>query len=224
MAESYYSSKLNAERLKLCYELATPSVQRYLAAEVAHVRAVTDSSLRVLELGCGYGRVLRDLADTGAALVGVDLSLASLSMAQRELGGRHDVTLVHMNAGELAFAPGTFDLVICLQNGISAFHLDQRALLSAAVRVTRRGGRVMFSSYAGEFWSDRLEWFRIQSAHGLVGEIDEAATGDGVIVTKDGFTASTVTPEEFAALSRDLGESREITIVAGSSVFCEIRV
>lgn len=219
---SYYSEKLAAERLARCYELAPPAVRRYLAAEIEHVRGKIAPGWRVLELGCGYGRVLRELAPAAGVLVGIDLSLASLAMARRYLLGLAHVLLAGMDALRPAFAPGSFDLVCCLQNGISAFRADPRALLEAAVAVTRPGGTVLFSSYADELWQDRLDWFRIQAAHGLVGEIDEAASGDGVIVCKDGFTATTVGRRQFLDLARDLGAAATVQTVAGSSVFCEI--
>jgi len=221
---SYYSENLAAERLKLCYDLAPPSVKCYLAAEIKHVCERTTTSERVLELGCGYGRVLRELSHTGVSVVGIDTSLQSLSMAQTYLEGESNASLLLMDAVRMGFSSGVFDVVCCVQNGISAFHVDQRELLSEAVRVAKPGGRVLFSSYADEFWKDRLEWFRIQSNRGLVGEIDEVSTGNGIIVTKDGFTATTVTPAQFSDLSQCLGSSRTVTVVAGSSVFCEISV
>lgn len=221
---SYYSEKLSAERLKLCYDLAPPAVRHYLATEIEYVWKRTALSKRVLELGCGYGRVLRLLSPARTMLVGIDSSLQNLAMARSYLEGHGNVTLLLMDAVRLGFPSGVFDLVCCIQNGISAFHVDQRELLSEAVRVTKPGAKVLFSSYADEFWEDRLNWFRIQSSHGLVGEIDETSTGDGIIVTKDGFTATTVTPKQFWNLTQGLGSSRSVEVVADSSVFCEILV
>ena len=221
---SYYSEKLSAERLKLCYDLAPPEVQRHLAAEIEYVRARSASSKRVLELGCGYGRVLKELSRAHSLLVGIDTSLQNLAMATGYLEGHGIVTTLQMDAVQLGFPEGVFDLVCCVQNGISAFHVDQRELLREAVRVARPGGRVLFSSYADEFWENRLDWFRIQSSRGLIGEIDETCTGDGVIVTKDGFTATTVTRERFFDLTQGLGTSTSVRVVADSSVFCEILV
>jgi 2-polyprenyl-6-hydroxyphenyl methylase/3-demethylubiquinone-9 3-methyltransferase len=57
-----------------------------------------------------------------------------------------------------------------------------------------------------------------------LGEIDEAATGRGVIVCKDGFRATTVTPGQFRSLSRGLGRQVRVDVVADASVFCEILV
>lgn len=156
---SYYSENLAAERLELCYELAPPSVKSYLAAEIEHVCQRAHSSERVLELGCGYGRVLRELMHTGASVVGIDTSLQSLSMAQAYLDGEDHASLILMDAVRLGFPSGVFDVVCCIQNGISAFHVDQRELLSEAVRVSKPGGRVLFSSYAVEFWKDRYLCF-----------------------------------------------------------------
>jgi len=97
------------------------------------------------------------------------------------------------------------------------------ALAREALRVTRPGGLALFSSYAASIWEERLEWFRIQARHGLIGEIDEAATGSGTIVCRDGFRATTFGPEQFEDLCRALGISGRIAEVGGASVFCEIR-
>ena len=225
MSSSYYSARLAAERLQRCYDLATPAVRRFLDVESEYVRRRIEPGARVLELGCGYGRVLEDLGvPRGGHLVGIDISLASLCLARSYLDRAAAASLVQMDGVVLGFSDATFDVVCCIQNGISAFHVDQRELLCEAVRVTRPGGKVLFSSYADEFWSERLAWFRIQADHGLVGEIDEEATGGGEIVCKDGFTATTVGPSDFAALAAGLGGVLTIETVAGCSVFCEIEV
>jgi len=217
----YYSEKLSGQRLKLCYELAPPRVQRYLEAEIEFVLRYLQPACRVLELGCGYGRVLGRLLDRAALAFGIDTSLDSLRLARAELGDR--CRLVAMNAVALALADGAFDLVICVQNGIAAFGVDKRALIEEAVRVTRPGGTVLFSTYSEKFWDHRLEWFRIQSAHRLIGQLDLDATGDGVIVCQDGFRAEAVSPEGFRSLLAGYGPPR-ITEVDGSSLFFEITV
>ncbi|MBN1164097.1 MAG: class I SAM-dependent methyltransferase [Candidatus Krumholzibacteriota bacterium] len=220
----YYSQKLSAERLRLCYEIAPPRVKRYLETEIDFILDRLNASSLVLELGCGYGRVLQRLAAKARTVVGIDTSHASLLSARKSMGNVARYCLAEMNAVELGFGDGLFDLVACVQNGISAFKVDQRKLIREAMRVTRRGGRVLFSSYADRFWKDRLEWFEIQAKMGLVGEIDYRETGNGVIVGKDGFRATTVRAEDFAALTSDWDIAPRIMEVDGSSVFCEILV
>jgi ubiquinone/menaquinone biosynthesis C-methylase UbiE len=127
-----------------------------------------------------------------------------------------------MNAIELGFANASFDVVACVQNGISAFHVNPAELINEAMRVTLPGGRVLLSSYSQKLWPDRLKWFEMQTQAGLLGPIDYEKTGDGQIVCMDGFTATTVSPDEFHRLTIDLDATVEISEVDESSVFCEI--
>jgi 2-polyprenyl-6-hydroxyphenyl methylase/3-demethylubiquinone-9 3-methyltransferase len=140
------------------------------------------------------------------------------------LGDAAACHLLAMDAVKLGFGNKLFDKVICIQNGISAFGVDQRKLIEEAMRITCSGGTVFFSSYSENFWKDRLQWFRIQSEHKLIGEIDEEATGHGVIVCKDGFRATTVGLNDFASLASHLDIKPIITEVNGSSIFYEIQV
>jgi len=222
--QGYYSQKLSAEQLRLCYENAPLRVKRYLEAEIEFVLDKLKPTDLALELGCGYGRVLKKLMAKTKTMVGIDTSYTSLRLAAKTICGTPSCHLFVMNAVKLGFSGRRFDVVVCIQNGIAVFNVDQRKLIKEALRVTRSGGKVLFSSYSEQFWKDRLEWFRIQSQHGLIGEIDDDATGDGVIVCKDGFKASTVSPDDFISLTSNFGIEPIITEVDGSSLFCEIRV
>lgn len=217
----YYEEKLAAERLKSCYDVAPPRARAYLEAETAHVRERAEGALLVLELGCGYGRMLREMRARGRRLCGLDTSAGSLTLARAHVGGP-DLLLLRSRAERPGLGDGAFDFTYCAQNGLSAFHADRLELFTAAVRVTRPGGRVLFSSYAERFWEDRLDWFRAQAEAGLLGPIDEEATGNGVIVGEDGFRAETIGPGEFRALAAEAGLEPEIREIDGSSLFCEV--
>ena len=148
--------------------------------------------------------------------------LASIAAA-RQLAAPGSRCEFHcMDALDLRFEDASFDVVACVQNGICAFRADERSLLAEALRVTRPGGRVLFSSYSETFWPERLAWFEAQAAEGLLGPIDCAACRDGVIVCEDGFRSGTFSPEAFRALCAGLGVSPAICEVDHSSVFCEI--
>ena len=178
----------------------------------------------VLELGCGYGRVLEKLALKANQVVGIDTSRSSLMFGKKRLRWIANCHLFQMNAVALGFLDRSFDVVICIQNGISAFKMNPRNSVRESIRVARAGGRVLFSSYSEKFWEDRLEWFQLQSDAGLIGEIDWSATREGVIVCKDGFRATTCGPAEFLSLISQLHVELKIEEVDDSSLFFEIRV
>ncbi len=223
-SEGYYVEKLSASRLRRCYEIAPPRVRQYLDAETAHVASRLRADDRVLELGCGYGRILDKLSRNAGCLVGIDTSHQSLALAREMLVERDRCHVVRMDAGTLAFGDGVFDVVLCLQNGLSAFKIDHRQLIGECIRVTRKGGQVLLSTYAERFWEHRLEWFRLQSEAGLLGPIDWTATRDGEIVCEDGFRATTIRATDFESLASGLGVSFRIEEVDESSLFCEIDV
>jgi ubiquinone/menaquinone biosynthesis C-methylase UbiE len=220
--KDYYSDRLSGQRLKKCYEVASPRVQQYLNAEVDYVLQKINPRDTVLELGCGYGRVLRTLARRARFAAGIDISLSSLLLALRTLSGQSNCGLSAMDAADLSFRDGTFDVVVCIQNGISAFHVDRKRLVLESVRVARTGGTVLLSSYSDRFWDSRLEWFEEQAGAGLLGEIDYLRSGNGNIVCKDGFTATTVGPDDFLALVSGMKVDPKIVEVDESSLFCEL--
>ena len=218
----YYSEKLSGKRLRQCYEIAPPRILQYLETEANYVLRKIHSGDAVLELGCGYGRILLLLARKAGQVYGVDTSEESLGLAQEMLKGISNCHLYCMNAVKLAFPDHMFDVVVCIQNGISAFHVNQEDLIRETIRVTRPKGTILFSSYSQKIWKDRLEWFELQSKAGLVGKIDLEKTRDRVIVCKDGFAATTVGPEQFLALTSRFNVNAKIVEVDESSLFCEI--
>lgn len=218
----YYADKLSARRLQRCYEIGPPRVQQYLEAELNYVLEKIEPDHHVLDLGCGYGRTLGRMAERATLVMGIDNAMSSLHQAAEVLQAHSNCCPACIDAASLALADQSFDIVVCIQNGLSAFHRTQRNLMAEAIRVTRRGGAALFSSYSEKFWNNRLHWFELQSQAGLLGEIDYDRTGDGEIVCKDGFTATTVRPDQFQALAQSLGVEATLVEVDNSSLFCEI--
>jgi 2-polyprenyl-6-hydroxyphenyl methylase/3-demethylubiquinone-9 3-methyltransferase len=222
--DRYYSNKLPAEKLRRCYQIAPPRIMQYMNAEINHVMDNIAPGSTVLEMGCGYGRVMRHLCRKAQVVVGIDTAFQSLKLAQVELKSFNNWRLLQMDAVQTGLCDRSFDLVICIQNGISAFKVDQFSLISESVRLTCPGGNILFSSYSENIWNERLEWFRKQADAGLLGEVDHEQTGDGVIVCRDGFRATTIRVEEFKALAGQAGFQAEVYEIDNSSIFYKISV
>ena len=147
--DNYYAEKLSGERLKLCYSIAPKRVKQYLEAEIDFVLNKIKPTDRVLELGCGYGRVLLSLAEKAGLAVGIDTALDSLRLHGDLCQNVPRCSVLAMDAGHLGFKNGQFDKVVCVQNGISAFNLEKKTLIAEALRVTRVGGSSHLVSIAG---------------------------------------------------------------------------
>jgi ubiquinone/menaquinone biosynthesis C-methylase UbiE len=101
---------------------------------------------RILEVGCGSGVVLRDVARRvapGGRAIGLDPSPALLAVA-RELAAAADLAeLVELHEGDaraLPFGEGAFDAVLAVT---ALIHMpDVERAIPEMVRVVRPGGRV----------------------------------------------------------------------------------
>lgn len=220
---NYYSQKLSAERLHKCYQIAPERIKLLLKEEITAVVSKINQNDCVCDLGCGYGRVFDVLQSKTHQIYGIDISIKNLKFTQKICLTGMFYNLFLMNAVDLGFKSDTFDVVFCIQNGISAFREDPDRLISEAVRIAKPGGTVLFSSYSNKIWRDRLQWFEIQSSHSLLGEIDYNQTKEGVIVCKDGFKAVTFSASDFMALTIKYGNKVSIYEVDNSSIFCEIK-
>ena len=223
MSTSYYIRKLTAQRLKHCYDIAPPRVQQYLKAEVDFVLDRIRPGDIILDMGCGYGRIMPPLAKKAGMVIGIDISLSSLRFGKPSLQTLSNCLLLGMDAGRMAFLDEAFDAALCIQNGISAFGMNPLLLILEGLRVIKENGHFFVSSYSEKFWEHRLEWFQMQAAEGLVGEIDWAKTGDGIIVCQDGFRATTFTARQFLAVTSELGVGVDLIETDESSLFCVIK-
>ena len=146
----YYSKKLFATKLKLAYEIASPRIQQYLDEEIKFVMSHIKSTDTVLEIGCGYGRVLARLAKKTQSVIGIDTAKTSLKHAKHFLANYNNITLYHQTARNILLRSDSIDVVVAIQNPISAFKIDPEVLVNEALKVTKKGGKILISSYSAK--------------------------------------------------------------------------
>lgn len=218
MNENYYAKKLNSQKLYQVYQTQIEMVKQYIDAEMNFVRHELHGHEKVLELGAGYGRIMKGLAPFAASIVGIDISKDSVEFGQEYLKDSPNCQLKVMDAHKLEFGP-EFDVVICLQNGLSAMKGEALNLVEQGMKGLSHGGKAYFSSYSPKFWEHRLAWFHEQANKGLLGEIDLEKTKDGIIMCKDGFIATTYSQEDMERLGQAAGYNYRIQEVDNSSIF-----
>ena len=154
------------------------------AVEAAILDALSDRPFRtLLDLGTGTGRILELL---GAGLergLGIDLSLAMLSMARARLD-RASLRQCTVRQGDIYDLPvprDSFDVVIIHQ--VLHYLDDAAGAIREAARVLRPGGRLLVVDFAPH----ELEFLREEHAHQRLGFAPEAIaqwmSGCGLDVT-----------------------------------------
>ena len=98
---------------------------------------------RVIDLGCGVGRLLPGLAARSKRVTGVDFAPGMLDRARRRIAGHQNADVLQGTLAEIPFPRGSADVVVCL--GVFEHVTDAyrtRALAEIA-RVLRPGGQFL---------------------------------------------------------------------------------
>jgi SAM-dependent methyltransferase len=215
---NYYSQMLNSTKLFQVYQTRDPRINRYLDKEIDFVHRNLHGKERVLEVGAGYGRIIKELAPFADSIMGIDISEATVNLGKHYIKGCLNCNVQVMDAYNLKFGE-EFDVVLCLQNGLSSMKGQPMHLIEQCIKVLIPGGRAYFSTYSDKFWEHRLAWFQEQAHKGLLGEIDLEKTQEGMIVCKDGFVAITFSEDELKKLGEESGCHYLIEEVDESSIF-----
>src|SRR5262249_55526483 len=123
-------------------------------ADLALARSCFQYPGRLIDLGCGSGRLLLDFAGRGFSVVGVDLSEPMLQVAAGKAAqAGQTVSLLKANLVELdAVANSSFDYAACLFStlGMIDGHAERRRMIGHAHRLLRPGGT--FLSHVHNRW------------------------------------------------------------------------
>lgn len=123
-----------------------PATQRRFRRIEAIQRGIAAGAGRVLELGCGTGRLLGEL--DARVTVGVDVSAGLLARA-----AARGLSVARADAHALPFPDGCFDAIV---GGNAVFrYLDYERALRECRRVLAPRGRLAVHQYARACWTRR---------------------------------------------------------------------
>ena len=126
------------------------SAERDTAAMLQGLRDRVAADGRVLDLGCGIGRMTAQLAGRFAEVVGVDVSPAMVEQAEALHGGTAGLRFEANNGADLAaFADGSFDLVFSYSVLPHLPPAVLRAYFAEVNRVLRPGGWFRYQFWVG---------------------------------------------------------------------------
>jgi len=136
--------------------------QAFAAAEIA-------PGMKVLDIGCGRGEILRHCTRLGAEAYGIDYSSVAVHMASElaEQDGEARVNLA--DAKVLPFRSTTFDRVLMLDLVEHLHPWELQRALSEARRVLRAQGRLVVHT-APNVWYDRYAYPVVRWVRTLMGE------------------------------------------------------
>jgi SAM-dependent methyltransferase len=186
---SLASARPDFGRIAERYDELRPADEAWQLAVDALVREGDLAGKRVLDVGCGTGRLCAALEALGARTAGVDASAEMLAVARSRLP--EGTALEQARAESLPFGDASFDRVTMQ---LSVHLLDRPAAFAEAARVLAPGGRVAICT----FDPASFERFFLCRLFPSVLEIDlrrfPSAERLEVELVRAGFAAVRVTP------------------------------
>jgi SAM-dependent methyltransferase len=142
------------------YEL----VHRGTPGDLAFYRRACAGSERILELGCGYGRVLEALADLGPSLIGLERDPELLALAEarcgqlpREQAARIELVLGDMRSFDLSASSDArdgrpFDRILIPHSGIYCLLSEEECVdcLRCVAQHLKPGARLILDAYMAD--------------------------------------------------------------------------
>lgn len=150
------------------------TLARATAELIAVIRAwAPPAGKRVLDVGCGIGRVALALVDEAAAVTGVDVAAGMVQAARERAGDRAHVRFEQVNGRDLGhFKDASFDIVLAVDSFpflVPAGWAAVDRMVADVARVLAPGGDfLVFNwSYRGDLALDERDVRALGSAHGL---------------------------------------------------------
>jgi ubiquinone/menaquinone biosynthesis C-methylase UbiE len=96
--------------------------------------------MKVLDVGCGTGSLLKELSRSGKELnlYGIDLSSEMIRAAREKLKDEKHVELHEASAADLPFESNFFDYIVCMNS--LHHHADPNQSLTEMARILKPGG------------------------------------------------------------------------------------
>lgn len=135
-----YASRLPDTRAEAPLDLA-------MVDAFAEAVTSTDADARVLDAGCGAGRMSRYLADRRCRVEGVDLSSNMIAMAKRD---HPDLVFTPASLTDLPFHDDEFAGVLLWYSIIHTPPAGQARIFAEVARVLRPGGHLLVGFQSGE--------------------------------------------------------------------------
>ncbi|MGD1992368.1 MAG: class I SAM-dependent methyltransferase [Anaerolineae bacterium] len=135
------------------------------AFEVAGI----EPGMRVLDVGCGRGEILRHCTELGAEVHGIDYAAVAVDMSRQAMTEGQAARVYQADAKLLPFANATFDRVLLFDivEHLHPWELDRA--LRGVRRVLRPDGRVVIHT-APNVWYDRYAYPVVRLVRTLMGQ------------------------------------------------------
>lgn len=192
----------------------TPLLKDWLKKENNYLKKHIKGNSVILDIGCGFGRNIKELIGRNRKLFGIDCDRSVFRVVKKDLASYKNVSLFLERAEKLHFKDNTFDCVICMGNTFGNMS-SKTKVLNEVQRVVKKGGKIIISVFSENALQERAENLK-RAGFKIV------KTKNSKIFTKEGLITEQFTKEKLKNIFKKAGLKNKIVELNSISYICEI--
>ncbi len=154
----------------------TPAFKKIFRDEKNYLDSHVRKNSKVLEVGCGDGRILNDIIHLTKNLTGIDHDIKAVEAAKTNFKNVPEVKIILVEAKEMPFKDNEFDTLTCMLN-LANFGANKVKILKEMRRVLKPNGKIVMSVYSEDAFQERMKLYKkvkigIKEIHGTTVLLD----------------------------------------------------
>lgn len=122
------------------------------------IKNITKDS-KVLEVGCGDGRSLKDIINITKNLTGIDHDNKAIADAKNNFSSYSTIKIIKADATRLPFENEEFDFAICMTT-FANFGNKKFIILKEMKRVLKKSGKIIISVFSEDALEERMKVYK----------------------------------------------------------------
>ncbi len=140
-------------------EKTPESYKKWFEEERKYLRKNILKNNKVLEVGCGEGRSIRDIIDITQNVTGIDNDEDAVKHAKYHFKKYPEVKILLANGRNHPFMDNSFDFVICMTT-FANFGEDKIKTLNEMKRVVKKEGFIIISVFSENAFEERMKVYK----------------------------------------------------------------
>ena len=207
--ERFYNS-FDLEKIKL-----TKRFQDYLSLEEGKIKNTIKAG-RVLDVGCGEGRIVNLIIGQVEKIYGIDISKKSLNRVKGKYSKEKRINLFHENSTDTHFENNYFDWIVLGWNTLGNLGEDLVPTIKEMKRVLNPRGKIILSVFSEKVLPEYMKLLEINNLK------IQRISNDRVILA-NGLISKRFSMTELKKIFNNQNLQVKITKIAKLFYWCEVK-
>ena len=135
------------------------SYKKWLKEERKYLSEHITKDSKVLEVGCGDGRSIKDIINITTHVIGIDHDEKAVADSQNNFKDYPSIKILKARAEDLPFENKEFDFVTCMAT-FANFADSKQKVLSEMKRVLKDDGFIIISVFSEDAFEERMKMYK----------------------------------------------------------------